>query len=176
MGGGGTGQACCGVAGGRPTTAPFTAHAFSVLVFFKGISGGGISGTGGAEHLAFLFVLGLMEGECVSGFTGTGRTITTGLAFLEGRGEARAVGLLTLLGDAVVDTVTRGSITLPNDMVTRGSVNFIPGSSWGEKSKFVGHRISDTCMSHGCGAHQLVCRGSMHLHGMHRKESVPGTL
>jgi hypothetical protein len=76
------------------------------LVFFKGISGGGISGTGGAEHLAFLFVLGLMEGECVSGFTGTGRTITTGLAFLEGLGEAGAVGLLTLLGDAVVDTVS----------------------------------------------------------------------
>ena len=69
-----------------------------------------------------------------------------------------------------------GSIALPRDMVTRGSVNFIPGSSWGEKPKFVGHRISDTCMSHGRGTHELVCQGSMHLRGMHRIGSVPGTL
>ena len=103
--GGGTGQACCGVAGGRPTV-PFTAHAFSVLVFFIGISGGGISGTGGAEHLAFLLVLGLMEGESVSGLTGTGRTITTGPAVFEGLGEARAFGLLLPVGDAVVETVS----------------------------------------------------------------------
>ena len=106
-GGGGTGQACCGVAGGRATIAPFTAHAFSVFVFFKGTSGGGISSTGGAEHLAFLLAVGLTEGVCVSSFGGTERTIITGLAFLEGRGKGGAVGLLTLLGDdAVVDTVS----------------------------------------------------------------------
>ena len=82
-----------GVAGGRHV--PFTAHAFSVLVFFKGASGGSmfiLEGTGGAEHLAFLFTLGVAAGKGRSGFAGTG--VMTGLA------------LALLLGDAVVETVS----------------------------------------------------------------------
>lgn len=91
-GGGAANGLANGVAGGLPV--PFTAHAFSVFVFFKGASGGGtmLSGTRGAEHLAFLFTLGLGAGEGRSGFAGTG--VMTGLA------------LAQLLGDAVVETVS----------------------------------------------------------------------
>ena len=61
------GAFACGVAGGLPTTPPFTAHAFSlrsasVLAFFSGVTlGGGIvSGSAGAVPLAFLLEVGMM--------------------------------------------------------------------------------------------------------------------
>ena len=127
---GGTGQAevpVKGVAGGLPE--PFTAQAFSVFVFFKGTSGGGMSHTGGGALLAFLLELGpaVSASGCKgrSGFGGTGGR--AGLA-LEPLGDG--VGS-ALIGEIDLSSSNKKQNDKKNNHcnMTRHSVNFIPGSS-----------------------------------------------
>lgn len=78
----------CGVAGGRPATAPFTANALlshSLFAFFKTGKSERIGGTG-ATLLAFLLEeVGLMLGTCAAAAGGT-HGITAWLPVLAGLG------------------------------------------------------------------------------------------
>ena len=108
LGGGGR-RLACGVAGGLPTHALFTAHALSmahisVFAFFSGmLAGGGIVVAGcGGELLAFLLTLGLMVGGCRAGRGGTAGY--AGHAFVDGLLLGVSTGLAATEGDAAVDT------------------------------------------------------------------------
>lgn len=157
-----------GVAGGRPTTDPFTAHALygshfvskaiplDFAFLMTGLGGGCIvPGTGGASLLAFFTPLHV--GSVVSRFVATGTGGAAGLGFLEGHGAGDALGVAVLgtdsalKGEGVLGQPMHIFMSHKNNnhaqniyVLTRGSANFIIESAWGEQSRFEGHMTGVT--------------------------------